>query len=89
VPRLLIPPTLRALDTHAVTGGRHPLPRAHRRDAQFRTLLTYLSRLGGRPDLRAAYRADLEDLLLRRLWLTPLVDPHALGRRDGRGSREC
>jgi hypothetical protein len=50
--------------------GTHHVPTVQALDAQLRTLLAYIDKLVGRRDLVANYRADLEDLLLRRLWLT-------------------
>jgi hypothetical protein len=65
------------------------VPTVQSLDAQLRTLLTYIDKLVGRPDLAAKYRADLEDLLLRRLWLTLPVDPDAKEHCDQQGSPEC
>lgn len=91
MPRLLIPPMLGALDTTSsrVLGTHYHVPTVEALDARLRTLLGYLAKLNGRPDLAAKYRVDLEDLLLRRLWLTMPVDPDAREHCDQQGSPGC
>jgi hypothetical protein len=60
-----------------VAGSRYDVRTVELLDASLRALLNYIAKLGGRPDLRRSYLADVDDLLLRRVWLTLPVDPNA------------